>query len=170
MPLARRQLVILTQLLVDLPQSCPLPNLIYGTVAPMPTVPGNAGRPFLEPGRRVDRLPKRPHELKGDWISIGQIKMHRFANQVCTHCSGLPVVSGMPGAAPTSEPSHIASRNFGCSCAATRAGLWGRGAGSTGANNSVSYMKDTRTVKVTYWACVFFCSCFGDVGACRCLG
>ena len=168
-PLARPQLVISTQLLVNLPQFCPLPDLIYCTATPMPTVPGNGGRPFLEPGRIVHRPAKRPHELKGNWIPIGQIKMHRFTNQVCTHYSGLPVGSGMPGAAPTSEPSHIGSRSFWCSCAAIRADLLGRDAGSTGANNSFSYMKNTRTVKVTYWACVVFCSCL-VVGASRCLG
>jgi hypothetical protein len=96
--------------------------------------------------------------------SISRNQIRTYSSE---HLCGLEVSCGPP----TFAPRYTTCGCLSGTCHARRVffpSLWA--CWSSDAESSFSYMRNMRTVKVTYWDRIFFCKCLYVFGVTRCLG
>jgi len=165
--LAVWQLVVLAQLLVELPG--PPPPLAFGKG--LLTLCRPLALSFEEAGFCVNPGLDQTNDLQRNCVTTNQIKYAISWNGIGTYC--LAHVRGWEvlGAASTLVPRRATSGyHFDAGCASRAVALCLGGVWSADAGRPINYMKNMRTVTITYWSHVFFCDLFVLFGVCRCLG
>ena len=124
-----------------------------------------------EPVRVVHRHSCRLDNFESDFIPINQIKVHSHTKQISTYPPARSRELEDFSCSSTFLPRRAIGGRLVDGGRATRAPCPCLGAaGSSDVERSLNYMRNMRTVKVTYWGCIFFCHWLIGIGVSRCLG
>ena len=166
--LVHRQLVIPAELLVQLPGSLP-PSMLR--IRSLLTLCSPHSGAFRKPGCGVHWYSDHLNDFQRNCVPIVRSKCAISQNRTCTYYPepfhGLGVLQGPSIPAPRHTTFEYFFDIGSASCAVV---LCLGGALSSDAEQSFSYMRNMRTVKVTYWGRIFFCRCLYFFGVSRCLG